>query len=28
VLAEHQQRAIDLKAKLEQVLEALKALEG
>lgn len=28
VLAEHQQRAIDLKAKLEHVLEALKALEG
>jgi valyl-tRNA synthetase len=28
VLAEHQQRLIDLKAKLEQVLEALKALEG
>jgi hypothetical protein len=27
-LAEHQQRAVDLKAKLEQVLEALKALEG
>ncbi|HXT10749.1 MAG TPA: valine--tRNA ligase [Candidatus Angelobacter sp.] len=27
VLAEHQQRAIDLKAKLEHVLEALKALE-
>jgi len=28
VLAEHQQRAIDLKAKLEHLLEALKALEG
>jgi valyl-tRNA synthetase len=28
VLAEHQQRAIDFKAKLEQLLEALKALEG
>ena len=28
VLAEHQQRAIDLKAKLELVLEALKALES
>ena len=28
VLAEHQQRAIDFKAKLEHVLEALKALEG
>jgi hypothetical protein len=28
VLAEHQQRLIDFKAKLEQVLEALKALEG
>ena len=28
VLAEHQQRALDLKAKLEHVLEALKALEG
>jgi valyl-tRNA synthetase len=28
VLAEHQQRALDLKAKLDHVLEALKALEG
>ena len=28
VLAEHQQRAIDFRAKLEHVLEALKALEG
>jgi valyl-tRNA synthetase len=28
VLAEHQQRLIDLKAKLDHVLEALKALEG
>jgi valyl-tRNA synthetase len=28
VLAAHQQRAIDFKAKLEHVLEALKALEG
>jgi valyl-tRNA synthetase len=28
VLAEHQQRLIDFKAKLEHVLEALKALEG
>jgi valyl-tRNA synthetase len=28
VLAEHQQRDVDLKAKLEHVLEALKALEG
>jgi valyl-tRNA synthetase len=28
VLAEHQQRAIDLKTKLEHVLESLKALEG
>jgi valyl-tRNA synthetase len=28
VLAEHQQRVIDFKAKLEHVLEALKALEG
>jgi valyl-tRNA synthetase len=28
VLAEHQQRLIDFKAKLDQILEALKALEG
>ena len=28
VLAEHQQRAVDFKAKLAHVLEALKALEG
>ena len=28
VLAEHQQRLVDLKAKLEHVLSALKALEG
>ncbi len=28
VLAEHQQRALDFKAKLEHVLEALKTLEG
>jgi valyl-tRNA synthetase len=28
VLAEHQQRLVDFKAKLEHVLEALKALEG
>jgi valyl-tRNA synthetase len=28
VLAEHQQRLVDFKSKLEHVLEALKALEG
>ena len=28
VLVEHQQRALDLKAKLDQIIEALKALEG
>ena len=28
VLAEHQQRRIDFQAKLDHVLEALKALEG